>query len=180
MPSGENTVKLNFHEGLRRHNLYPHFQIMDFSISNGNLRCKFCLECSMVGAMTMLAYVNSVSPSCVYFITLHRLHKQTRAESEHLNQNQNQKSCKNTLLLQSFRSITVNFSPFYHQSSDIRTICRELKKKKHRKTIGPDGWAKIIAPIAMVRNGQKHRHRIVSIKNTSASHRYQKLTIVQV
>jgi len=32
----------------------------------------------------------------------------------------------------------------------------------------------------MVRNGQKHRHRIVSIKNTSASHRYQKLTIVQV
>ena len=90
MPSGENTVKLNFHEGLRRHNLYPHFQIMDFSISNGNLRCKFCLECSMVGAMTILAYVNSVSPSCVYFITLHRLHKQTRAESEHSNQNQNQ------------------------------------------------------------------------------------------
>ena len=88
MPSGENTVKLNFHEGLRRHNLYPHFQIMDFSISNGNLRCKFCLECSMVGAMTILAYVNSVSPSCVYFITLHRLHKQTRAESEHSNQNQ--------------------------------------------------------------------------------------------
>merc|ERR1712032_1304044 len=40
----------------------------------------------------------------------------------------NQISCKNTLLLQSFRSITVNFSPFYHQSSDIRTICRELKK----------------------------------------------------
>ena len=32
----------------------------------------------------------------------------------------------------------------------------------------------------MVRNGQKHRHRIVSIKNTSASHRCQKLTIVQV
>ena len=32
----------------------------------------------------------------------------------------------------------------------------------------------------MVRNGQKHQHRIVSIKNTSASHRYQKLTIVQV
>ena len=91
MPSGENTVKLNFHEGLRRHNLYPHFQIMDFSISNGNLRCKFCLECSMVGAMTILAYVNSVSPSCVYFITLHRLHKQTRAESEHINQNQNQR-----------------------------------------------------------------------------------------
>ena len=26
MPSGENTVKLNFHEGLRRQNLYPHFQ----------------------------------------------------------------------------------------------------------------------------------------------------------
>ena len=67
-----------------------HDQIMDFSISNGNLRCKFCLECSMVGAMTILAYVNSVSPSCVYFITLHRLHKQTRAESEHNNQNQNQ------------------------------------------------------------------------------------------
>ena len=40
----------------------------------------------------------------------------------------NQISCKNTLLLQSFRSITVNSSPFYHQSSDIRTICRELKK----------------------------------------------------
>ena len=92
MPSGEN-LQLYFHEGLRRHNLYPHFQNMDFSISNGNLRCKFCLECSMVGAMTMLAYVNSVSPSCVYFITLHRLHKQTRAESEHLNQNQkNQKA----------------------------------------------------------------------------------------
>ena len=74
----------------RRHNLYPHFQIMDFSISNCNLRCKLALECSMVGAMTILAYVNSVSPSCVYFITLHRLHKQTRAESEHSNQNQNQ------------------------------------------------------------------------------------------
>ena len=41
--------------------------------------------------MTILAYVNSVYPSCVYFITLHRLHKQTRAESEHINQNQNQK-----------------------------------------------------------------------------------------
>ena len=48
----------------------------------------------MVGAMTMLAYVNSVSPSCVYFITLHRLHKQTRAESEHLNQNQKTKITK--------------------------------------------------------------------------------------
>ena len=93
MPSGEN-LQLYFHEGLRRHNLYPHFQIMDFSISNGNLRCKFCLECSMVGAMTMLAYVNSVSPSCVYFIILHRLHKQTRAESEHLNQNQNQNTLR--------------------------------------------------------------------------------------
>ena len=91
MPSGEN-LQLYFHEGLRRHNLYPHFQIMDFSISNGNLRCKFCLECSMVGAMTILAYVNSVSPSCVYFITLHRLHQQTCAESEHSNQNQNQKN----------------------------------------------------------------------------------------
>ena len=39
MPSGEN-LQLYFHEGLRRPNLYPHFQIMDFSISNGNLRCK--------------------------------------------------------------------------------------------------------------------------------------------
>ena len=38
--------------------------------------------------MTILAYVNSVSPSCVYFITLHRLHQQTCAESEHSNQNQ--------------------------------------------------------------------------------------------
>ena len=97
MPSGEN-LQLYFHEGLRRHNLYPHFQIMDFSISNGNLRCKFCLECSMVGAMTMLAYVNSVSPSCVYFITLHRLHQQTCAESEHNNQNQNQKFCQSGIL----------------------------------------------------------------------------------
>ena len=96
MPSGEN-LQLYFHEGLRRHNLYPHFQIMDFSISNGNLRCKFCLECSMVGAMTMLAYVNSVSPSCVYFITLHRLHKQTRAESEHINQNQKTKTLQYVL-----------------------------------------------------------------------------------
>ena len=25
MPSGENTVLPKFHEGLRRHNLYPHF-----------------------------------------------------------------------------------------------------------------------------------------------------------
>ena len=40
----------------------------------------------------------------------------------------NQISCKTNLLLQSFCSITMNFSPFYHQSSDIRTICRELKK----------------------------------------------------
>ena len=39
MPRGEN-LQLYFHEGLRRLNLYPHFQIMDFSISNGNLRCK--------------------------------------------------------------------------------------------------------------------------------------------
>ena len=38
------------------------------------------------------------------------------------------------------------------------------REKKHRTTIGPDGWPKIIAPIAMVRNGQKHRHRIVVIK----------------
>ena len=32
----------------------------------------------------------------------------------------------------------------------------------------------------MVRNGQKHRHRIVVIKKTSASHRFQKLTIAEV
>ena len=45
----------------------------------------------MLGAMTILAYVNSVSPSCVYFITISRLRKQTSDESEHKNQNQNQK-----------------------------------------------------------------------------------------
>ena len=45
----------------------------------------------MVGVLTMLAYVNSVSPSCVYFIIISRLRKQTSAESEHSNQNQNQK-----------------------------------------------------------------------------------------
>ena len=32
----------------------------------------------------------------------------------------------------------------------------------------------------MVRNGQNHQHRIAAIKKTSASHRYQKLTTVEV
>ena len=49
----------------------------------------------MVGALTILAYVNSVSPSCVYFITISRLRKQTSAESEHSNQNQKPK-CRAT------------------------------------------------------------------------------------
>ena len=40
----------------------------------------------MVGVLTMLAYVNSVSPSCVYFITISRLRKQTSDESEQKNQ----------------------------------------------------------------------------------------------
>ena len=85
--------------------------------------------------------------------------------------------------------IYCEFFFFYPQSTDIRTICREfehavkfvvfgfptknhpqtlvLKLEKHRKTIGPNGWAKIIAPIAMVRNGQKHRHRIAVMKKPS-------------
>ena len=46
----------------------------------------------IMGVLTMLAYVNSVSPSCVYFITISRLRKQTSDESEHRNQNQNQKA----------------------------------------------------------------------------------------
>ena len=32
----------------------------------------------------------------------------------------------------------------------------------------------------MVRNGQKHRHRIAVMKKPSASHRYEKLTIAEV
>ena len=32
----------------------------------------------------------------------------------------------------------------------------------------------------MVRNGQKHRHRIAVMKKASASHRHQKLTIAEV
>ena len=43
----------------------------------------------MVGVLIILAYVNNVSPSCVYFITISRLRKQTSDESEHINQNQN-------------------------------------------------------------------------------------------
>ena len=53
-------------------------------------------------------------------------------------------------------------------------------KKKHQKTIGPDSWLKIIAPITIVRSGQNHQHRIAARKNTSASHRHQKLTIAEV
>ena len=45
----------------------------------------------MVGVLTMLAYVNSVSPSCVYFITISRLRKQTSDESEQKHQNQKPK-----------------------------------------------------------------------------------------
>ena len=67
------------------------FQNMEISISNGKSRCKFCLVGIMLGVPTILAYVNNVSPSCVYFIIISRLRKQTSAESEHFNQNQNQK-----------------------------------------------------------------------------------------
>ena len=35
MPSGENTM-VNSHEDLRRFNLYPHFKIMEISISTGS------------------------------------------------------------------------------------------------------------------------------------------------
>ena len=95
------------------------------------------------------------------------------------NKQSNQRFCKNILPLQSFRSIIVNFSPFYphtHNMSRIwacRNICcfwvfpqkiiakhRSLNWKKHRKTIGTDGWTKIIVPIAMVRMSKNHRHRI--------------------
>ena len=44
-----------------------------------------------MNSVQCLAYVNSVPPSYVYFIIISRLHKQTRAEFEHINQNQNQK-----------------------------------------------------------------------------------------
>ena len=42
----------------------------------------------MVGVLTKLAYANSVSLSCVYFITCSRLGKQTSPEPERNNQNQ--------------------------------------------------------------------------------------------
>ena len=64
------------------------FKIMEISISTGNWGVSWVIVGIVVGVLTMLAYVNSVSPSCVYFITISRLRKQTSAESEHKNQNQ--------------------------------------------------------------------------------------------
>ena len=92
-------------------------------------------------------------------------------------------------------------SLFFYPKSTITCICREFeyvvkypvfrvshKKiiikhrssnwKNHRKTIDPDSWLKIIAPIAMVRNGQNHQHRIPATKKTSSSHCYQNWSLI--
>ena len=83
---------LLYYPSLHTHNiaLVRKYGNMEISILNVKSRCKLCLEGIMLGVLTILAYVNSVYPSCVYFIIISRLRKQTSAESEHFNQNQNQ------------------------------------------------------------------------------------------
>ena len=61
-------------------------------------------------------------------------------------------------------SMSKKYAVFRFSHKKIIPKRRSLLCKNHRETIGPDGWPNKIAPIAMVRNGQKRRHRIVVIQ----------------
>ena len=107
------------------------FQNMEISISNGKSRCKFCLVGIMLGVPTILAYVNNVSPSCVYFIIISRLRKQTSAESEHSNQNQNQNRWSP---LHCYHFFSCNFSCNPHTHFPRR--CCSTRREKFQKMCG--------------------------------------------